>query len=342
MAGCNVVENGGTGVCLAWKARNFMFSLLSCYKMVPRETTEIRSFSWALRMQPEIFSRFWSSLEKFKIPFHNDFRFVQQHPSPSSPLPLGPILLWFRFDQQHPLPISPGPFMGVRNPVFGSTGSLNCMTWSVPNCRRKASETKMFRRLPVAALTNRTDRTNEPYRTNRTNQPYQPYQPTVPTVRTRENTFPNRAVPYILEISLSPLAPILNLANLYLWNYFILFLGCVASNSTSNFADFHKLWSCVHEPSMQKKENTPVCPGWAQSTHRIYGFKGCGVGLGICKGFDCQICARPLAAKWHDTGTAWLAASPKLQRALPGQLSHSVAATQSENWYIGRLDVVKT
>lgn len=121
-------------------------------------------------------------------------------------------------------------------------------------------------------------------------------------------------------------------SHLYLWNYFILFLESVASNSTSYFADFHKLWSCVHEPSMQKKENTLVCLGWAQSTHRIYGFKGCGVGLGICKGFDCQICARPLAAKWHDTGTAWLAASPKLQRALPGQLSHSVAATQSENW----------
>ena len=55
--------------------------------------------------------------------------------------------------------------------------------------------------------------TNGTNRTNRTNQPYQPYQPTIPTVRTRENTFPNRTVPYILEISLSPLAPILDLAN---------------------------------------------------------------------------------------------------------------------------------
>ena len=74
--------------------------------------------------------------------------------------------------------------------------------------------------------TNRTNRTNQPYqpyhptvptvppnRTNRTNQPYQPYHTTVPTVRTRENTCTDRTVPYILEVSLSPLAPILDLAN---------------------------------------------------------------------------------------------------------------------------------
>ena len=51
--------------------------------------------------------------------------------------------------------------------------------------------------------------------TNRTNcakQPYKPYQPTGPSVRTRENTCTSNTVPYILEISLSPLAPILDLA----------------------------------------------------------------------------------------------------------------------------------
>ena len=53
-------------------------------------------------------------------------------------------------------------------------------------------------------------------------QAYQQTVPTVPTVpttvRTRENTFRNRTVPYILEISLSPPAPILDLAKLYTLN----------------------------------------------------------------------------------------------------------------------------
>ena len=49
----------------------------------------------------------------------------------------------------------------------------------------------------------------QPHRTKRTNRT----KPTVPTVRTRESTRRNRILPYMFDILLRLLAPILNLAN---------------------------------------------------------------------------------------------------------------------------------
>ena len=98
------------------------------------------------------------------VPCHNDFGFVQKHPLPCSPLPMGPSLLLSRFDQQQSCPCLPylwGPFMGVRcsQPVVWKHGQPKLHDYRLSEVfpaagqRRKASETNMFRRLPVAALT---------------------------------------------------------------------------------------------------------------------------------------------------------------------------------------------